>query len=64
MSTRRLAKPHSLSYQPSTFTVRPLTAVNGASKIVYAGLPTMSLETIGASLYARTSLSSPCAAAA
>src|ERR687897_1882497 len=54
--------PHSLSYQPSTLTVPPLDMVSCESKMHEASLPTMSLETSGASEYSRIPESSPSAA--
>src|SRR5215212_8748586 len=48
-SAVRFENPHSLSYQPSTFTVWPTDIVSCESKMQLAGLPTMSLETSGAS---------------
>jgi hypothetical protein len=62
-STIRLEKPHSLSYQEKTFTTRsPETMVNGASKIEECGLPMMSHETMGSSLYWRMPFKGPSAA--
>src|SRR5829696_6498221 len=61
-STVRLDEPHSLSYQPSTLTLPPLDMVRAESKTQLAGLPTMSLETIGASEYSKMPESSPSAA--
>ncbi|SII01402.1 Uncharacterised protein [Mycobacteroides abscessus subsp. abscessus] len=49
LSTTRLEKPHSLSYQATTLTLRPSTRVSSASKIDEAGCPTMSEETTGSS---------------
>ncbi len=49
-STSRLEYPHSLSYQPRTFTRLPLAIVDRLSKMVEWGSPTMSEETIGSSV--------------
>src|SRR5690606_16762960 len=49
-STRRLEKPHSLSYQPTTLTWLPITFVSRESKMQEAGSVTMSVETIGSSV--------------
>ena len=49
-STSRLEYPHSLSYQPMTFTTLPMAIVDSASNVHEAGEPTMSLETIGSSV--------------
>src|ERR671921_2677553 len=54
--------PHSLSYQPNTLTVPPLDMVSCESKMHEALLPTMSVETSGASEYSRMPDSSPSAA--
>src|SRR5919112_9290 len=51
-----------LSYKPITLTVPPLDMVSCESKMHEALLPTMSLETSGASEYSRMSESSPSAA--
>src|ERR1700679_881452 len=63
-STSRLAYPHSLSYQPSTLTrvipeAEGMAMVNPASKVHDAGLPTMSEETMGSSVYSSTRDSGP-----
>ena len=50
-STRRLEYPHSLSYQPTAFTTLPIAIVAAASNVHDACEPTMSLETIGSSVY-------------
>src|SRR5262249_43498376 len=56
-STQRLLYPHSLSYQPTTFTKRfPSMTVSWLSKMQEWGLPTMSSETSGSSLYSTTPL--------
>src|SRR4051812_30409870 len=47
VSTTRLEKPHSLSYQATTFTCRPSTRVSSESKMDDAGLPVMSDDTSG-----------------
>ncbi|MGF6166893.1 hypothetical protein M2426_000466 [Pseudomonas moraviensis] len=47
LSSMRLEKPHSLSYQASTFSNLPLTLVWLASKIDDSGLWLKSLETSG-----------------
>src|SRR5678815_2297237 len=50
----RLLNPHSLSYHAKTFTMRsPETIVSGATKTAECGLPTMSWETIGSSMYCK-----------
>ena len=49
-STRRLEKPHSLSYQEKILTWLPITLVSWASKIAECASPSMSLETIGSSV--------------
>jgi hypothetical protein len=46
-STSRLEYPHSLSYQPSTFTTLAIAIVASESNVQEAGEPTMSVETIG-----------------
>ena len=50
-STSRHEKPHSLSYQPITFTCLPCAIVESPSMMQECGLPTMSDETIGSSVY-------------
>src|SRR5207247_1459023 len=52
-STIRLENPHSLSYQPITLTSVPLAMVDNESKMHECAFPTMSLETIGSSVYSR-----------
>ncbi len=47
VSIARFEKPHSLSYQGTTFTWRPSTRVRAESKMDEAGLPVMSEETRG-----------------
>ena len=49
-STNLFEYPHSLSYQPTTFAVVPITFVSPASKIHELGSVTMSAETIGSSV--------------
>src|SRR5437773_7253311 len=57
ISTQRLLYPHSLSYQPTTFTNRfPSMMVSLLSKMHECGLPIMSCDTSGSSLYSRTPL--------
>ena len=63
MSTTRFEKPHSLSYQATTFTLRPSTRVSAESKIDDAGSPVMSEETSASSEYSRMPASGPAAAA-
>ncbi|MCY1372282.1 hypothetical protein D9M69_594790 [compost metagenome] len=50
VSSMRLEKPHSLSYQAETLTSVPLTLVSVASKVDEAGLWLKSTETSGAVL--------------
>src|SRR5699024_12558317 len=61
LSTTRLEKPHSLSYQATTFTCLPATRVSAASNIDDADWPVMSDETTGSVSYSRMPLSSPSA---
>src|SRR5699024_10579092 len=63
VSTTRWEKPHSLSYQATTFTCRPSARVSSESNTADAGFPVMSLETSGASLYSSTPAIGPSAAA-
>src|ERR1041384_5289035 len=57
ISTQRLLYPHSLSYQPTTFTNRlPSMIVSLLSKMQECGLPMISRETNGSSLYSSTPL--------
>src|SRR5690625_2477501 len=49
-STRRLEKPHSLSYQPTILTVLPKAMVRLESKVHEGAVPTMSEDTIGSSV--------------
>src|SRR5262249_23279406 len=64
VSSMRLEKPHSLSYQDSTRTKLPsITWVWLRSKVELAGLWLKSLDTSGSSLVARTPASGPDAAA-
>src|SRR5512139_1881956 len=59
VSSIRLLKPHSLSYQLDTFTRVPsATLVRVASKMLECGSWLKSTETSGAVLYARMPLSS------
>ena len=52
VSINRFEKPHSLSYQATSFTWRlSCTLVSGASKMVDAGLPMISDDTKGSSVY-------------
>ena len=62
-STHRHEYPHSLSYQPKTFTRFPLAIVSSLSKMHEYGLPLMSVDTIGSSVYCRIPSSGPAAAA-
>src|SRR6267142_1602663 len=62
-STSRFEYPHSLSYQPSTFTWSPSAMVESPSRMHECGSPTMSLETIGSSVYRRIPFSGPAPAA-
>src|SRR3954454_1309433 len=63
-SATRLEYPHSLSYQAMTLTIVPcMTRVSWLSKIAECGLRTMSLDTIGSSVYSRMPFSGPTAAA-
>ena len=56
-STQRLLYPHSLSYQPTTLTKRlPSISVSLLSKTQECGLPTMSADTSGSSVYSRMPL--------
>src|SRR5206468_12847205 len=48
-STRRFEYPHSLSYQPMTFTRLPMVMVERESKTQENSEPTTSLETMGSS---------------
>src|SRR3546814_7897536 len=50
-SASRAEYPLSLSYQPTTFTISPTIEVNCASTIQECGLPSISTETIGSSVY-------------
>src|ERR1700739_842082 len=50
VSSMRVEKPHSLSYQLDTFTRRPATFVSVASNVDEAGLWLKSIDTSGASL--------------
>ena len=52
-STSRHEYPHSLSYQPITLTMVPCAIVERPSMMQEYGLPTMSDETIGSSVYWR-----------
>src|SRR5215211_6474474 len=61
-STRRDEYPHSLSYQPKTFTIVPEAIVSSLSKMQEYVEPTMSCETIGSSVYWRIPSSGPPAA--
>src|SRR4051794_38873208 len=59
-SARRFEETHSLSYHAINLTRRPpMTIVSGASKIDEYGEVTMSVETIGSSLYCRIPSSGP-----
>ena len=49
-SASRQEKPHSLSYQPNTFTWLPYAIVIEESNVHEAGEPTMSEDTIGSSV--------------
>jgi len=49
-STRRQVYPHSLSYQPNTFTRLPAAWVSPESNTQEAGWPMMSRETSGSVL--------------
>src|SRR3954462_9633202 len=53
-STNRFEYPHSLSYQPSTLTRLSVAMVSRAEKTHDDGLPTMSADTSGSSLYSST----------
>src|SRR6185437_5084919 len=72
MATRspsRWEYPHSLSYHPCTFTIvlrssTGITMVRRESKVHDAGLPTMSDDTMGSSVYSSTFASGPDDAAA
>jgi len=48
-----------LSYQPTTFTVVPITLVNPASTMHELGSVTISVETIGSSVYVKYPLREP-----
>src|SRR5690606_28160293 len=50
VSSMRLLKPHSLSYQDVTLTRLPMTLVSVASKLLEAGLWLKSTDTSGSSL--------------
>src|ERR1019366_919136 len=64
-STSRVEERHSLSYQATTLSIVPSrTAVNCESTIDENGEETMSLETIGSSVYCMIPWSGPLAAAA
>src|SRR5206468_4050094 len=52
-STSRHDYPHSLSYQPITFTRLPFDIVDRPSMMHEWGLPTTSDDTIGSSVYSR-----------
>src|SRR5437899_2242625 len=49
-STSRFEYPHSLSYQPMTFTRLPMTMVESESNTQEYSEPTTSLETMGSSV--------------
>src|SRR5690606_26544536 len=59
VSSMRLEKPHSLSYQLETFTRLPDTLVSVASYVLEAALWLKSTDTSGAVLYARMPFSAP-----
>src|SRR5262249_13731101 len=62
-STTRFDYPHSLSYQPSTLPGCPCAFVSTAEETHDDGLPTMSAETSGSSVYSSTPRNDASAAA-